>query len=38
MAAELPATRDQCYDLKNYFLQKKSAKKLAFFTQNKAKL
>jgi hypothetical protein len=31
-------TRDRCYDFKNIFLPKKLAKKLAFLTQNKAKL
>jgi hypothetical protein len=30
-------TRDQCYDFKNIFAEK-FCKKLAFFTQNKAKL
>jgi hypothetical protein len=29
---------DGCYDFKRYFRQKKSVKKLAFLTQNKAKL
>jgi hypothetical protein len=36
--AEAQVTGDRCYDFLKIFSPKKSAKKLAFLTQNKAKL
>jgi hypothetical protein len=36
--SELSETRDRCYDFYKYFRRKKSAKKSALLTQNKAKL